>query len=108
MLRAPEGPGSRLENGGLQVPLRGPFSLGIRELGVLAMDLFGILSGHYGGSSHCLLFNSFQSSLLVRKSVVGTLMLGKQMVVTMVSSILSQLPQSLLYLFNFSLLFICV
>lgn len=92
----------------LSAPEGGPFSLGIRELGVLAMDLFGILSGHYGGSSRCLLFNSFQSSLLVRKSVVDTLMLGNQMVITMVSSILSQLPQSLLYLFKFSLLFICM
>ena len=59
-----------------------------------------------GWSSGCLLFNSFQFSLLVQKSVVGSLMLRNQMMTTTVSSKLSQLPQSFLYLFKFSLLFI--
>ena len=40
--------GSRLENRVLQVLLRRWFSPGMRELGVLALDLFGTLSGHGG------------------------------------------------------------
>ena len=96
--------GSRLENRGLQVLLRGSFSPGMRELGLLAMDLFGTLSGQ--GDPLVASLIAFSFHYWSRNLWVGSLMLRNQMMTTTVPSKLSQLPQSFLYLFKFSLLFI--
>ena len=79
-----------MENRGLQVLLRGSFSPGMRELGLLAMDLFGTLSGQ--GDPLVASLIAFSFHYWSRNLWVGSLMLRNQMMTTTVPSKLSQFP----------------